>query len=83
MDLELKHIPQLGPCRGDFAPTTDMAFKSHTFVSKGWRSWCQRVLTYPPFMDILQKVHLVHTVLVFASLVIRKDSKNLLSLLYR
>lgn len=34
-------------------------------------------------MDILQRVHLVHTVLVFSGLGISKDSKSLLSLLYR
>ena len=34
-------------------------------------------------MDILQRVHLVHTVLVFSSLDINKDSESLLSLLYR
>ena len=34
-------------------------------------------------MDILQKVHLVHTVLVFSGLEISKDSESLLSLLYR
>ena len=33
-------------------------------------------------MDILQKVCLVHTVLVFSSLDINKDSESLLSLLY-
>ena len=38
MDLELKHIPRLGTCRGDFAPTIDVVFKSHTSVSRGWRS---------------------------------------------
>ena len=40
MDLELNHIPQLGTCRADFAPTTDVVFKFHTSVSKGWRCWC-------------------------------------------
>ena len=35
MDLELKHIPRLGTCRGDFAPTVDVVFKSHTSVSRG------------------------------------------------
>ena len=34
-------------------------------------------------MDILQRVHLVHTVFVFSSLNINKDSESLLSLLYR
>ena len=34
-------------------------------------------------MDILQWVHLVHTVLVFSGLDISKDSESLLSLLYR
>ena len=38
MDLDLKHVPQLGIYRGDFAPTTNMVFKSDTSVSKGWRS---------------------------------------------
>jgi len=38
-DLELKHIPRLGTCRGDFVPIIDVVFKSHTLVSKGWRSW--------------------------------------------
>ena len=82
MDLDLKHIPRLGTCRGDFAPTTVVVFKSHTSVSKGWRSCCQRVLTHPPFMDILQKVCLVHTVLAFSNLDISKDNESLLSLLY-
>ena len=53
MDLELKHIPWPSTCKGDFAPTTDVGFKSHTSIYKGWRSWCQRVLTHPPFMDTL------------------------------
>ena len=53
MDLELKHIPRLGTCRGDFAPTIDVVFKSHTSVSKGWRSWCRKVLAHPSFMDNL------------------------------
>ena len=53
MDLELKYIPRLGTCKGDFAPTIDVVFKSHTSVSRGWRSWCRRVLAHPPFMDIL------------------------------
>jgi len=44
MDLDLKHIPRLGTCRGDFAPTTDVVFKSQPSISKGWRSWCRRVL---------------------------------------
>ena len=35
MDVELKHILQLGTCRGDFTPTTDVVFKSHTSFSKG------------------------------------------------
>ena len=38
MDLELKHIPRLGTCRGDFAPTIDVVFKAHTSVSRGWSS---------------------------------------------
>ena len=38
MDLEVKHVPRLGTCNGDFAPTIDVVFKSHTSVSKGWRS---------------------------------------------
>ena len=80
MDLDLKHVPQLDTYIGDFAPTIDEFFKSHTPVSKGWRSWCQRV--HPPFMDILQKVQLVHIVLVFFGLDISQDSENLLSLLY-
>jgi len=63
MDLDLKHIPQLGTCRGDVTSTTDVVFKSHTSIFKGWRSWCRRVLTHPPFVEILQKVHLgVHCV---------------------
>lgn len=45
MDLDQKHIPRLGTCKGDFASTTNMVFKSHTSVSKGWRSWCRMVLT--------------------------------------
>ena len=53
MDLEFKHIHWLGTCRRDFAPTTNVVFKSHTSISKRWRSWCKRVLTHPPFMDIL------------------------------
>ena len=83
MDLELKHIPRLGTCSGDFAPTIDVVFKSHTSVSKGWRSWCRRGLAHPPFMDILQKVKLVETILVFSNLEISKDSESLLFLLYR
>ena len=51
MDLEVKHVPRLSTCKGDFAPTIDVVFKSHTSVSKGWR--CQRALIHPPFMDIL------------------------------
>ena len=35
MDLELNHIPRLGTCSGDFAPTIDVVFKSHTSVSRG------------------------------------------------
>ena len=38
MDLELKHIPRLDTCRGNFAPTIDVVFKSHTSVCRGWRS---------------------------------------------
>ena len=38
LDLDLKHVPRLGTCRGDFAPSIDMVFKSHTSVFKGWRS---------------------------------------------
>ena len=38
MDLEVKHVPRLDTCKGDFAPTIDVVFKSHTSVSKGWRS---------------------------------------------
>jgi len=38
IDLELKHIPKLGTCRGDYAPTIDVVFKSHTSVSRGWKS---------------------------------------------
>ena len=83
MNLDLKHIPWLGTCKGDFAPTTNVVFKSYTSVSKDWRSWCRRVLTHPPFMDILQMVHLVHTMLVFSGLDISKDSESLLSLFYR
>ena len=33
-DLELKCIPRLETCRGDFAPTIDVIFKSHTSISK-------------------------------------------------
>lgn len=80
-DLELKHIPRLDTCRGDFAPTIVVIFKSHTSISKDWRSWCRRVLTHPHFMDILQKVHLVHTMLVFSGLDINKDNESLFSLL--
>ena len=40
MDLDLKHILRLGTCRGDFSPTADVVFKSHTSVSWGWKSWC-------------------------------------------
>ena len=32
--LDLEDIPWLGTCRRDFAPTIDMVFKYHTFVSK-------------------------------------------------
>ena len=53
MDQDLKHIPRPGICRGDFAPTIYVVFKSHTSVSRGWRSWYQRVLAHLPFMDIL------------------------------
>ena len=81
MDLDLKHIPWLDTCTGDFAPTTDVVFKYHTSVSRVWRSWCRKVLTHPPFMDILQKVRLEHTVLAFSNLDINKDSESLLSLL--
>ena len=35
MDLELKHIPRLSTCKGDFTPTIDVVFKSHTSISKG------------------------------------------------
>ena len=83
MDLELKHIPRLGTCKEDFAPTIDVVFKSHNSVPEGWKSWCRRVLTYPPFVDILQRVKLVETILVFSNLEISKDSESLLSLLYR
>ena len=82
MNLELKHTPRLSTCRGDFSPTIDVVFKSHTSVSKGWRSWCRRVLAHPPFMEILQRVKLVETILVFSNLKISKDNKSLLSLLY-
>ena len=34
-------------------------------------------------MEILQKVHLVHTMLAFSNLDISKDSESLISLLYR
>ena len=40
MDSDLKHIPQLGTCRGDVSSTTDVVFKSHTSISNGWRNWC-------------------------------------------
>ena len=40
------------------------------------------MLAHLPFMDILQRAHLVHTILVFSSLEICKDSESLLSLLY-
>ena len=83
MDLDLKHIPRLGTYKGDFAPTTNVIFKSHTSVSKGWSNWCRRVLTHPPFMDILQRVHLLQTVLSFSNLDISKDSESLHSLLYQ
>ena len=82
MDLDLKHIPRLGTYRGDFAPTIDVVFKSYTSISKGWRSCCRRVLAHAPFIDILQRVHLVHTVLVFSGLDISKDNESLISLLY-
>ena len=35
MDLDLKHIPQLGTCKGDVASTIDVVFEFHTSVSKG------------------------------------------------
>lgn len=41
------------------------------------------MLTHPPFINILEKVQLMHTVLVFSGLDINKDSESLLSLLYR
>ena len=83
MDLELKHIPRLDTCKGDFSPTIDVVFKSHPSVFKGWRSWCRRVLAHPPFVDILQRVKFVETILVFSNLEINKDSESLLSFLYR
>ena len=82
MDLELKHIPRLGTCRRDFSPTIDVVFKSHTSISRGWKSWCRMVFAYPPIMDILQRVKFVETNLVFSNLEISKDSESLLSLLY-
>ena len=82
MDLDLKHIPRLRTCRGDFASTTNVVFKSHTSISKDWRSWRERVLTHPPFMDILQKVRLVHIVLVFFGLDISKDNESAYFLSY-
>ena len=82
MDLELKHIPRLGTCRRDFSPTIDVVFKSHTSISRGWKSWCRMVFAHPPFMDILQRVKFVETNLVFSNLEISKDSESLLSLLY-
>ena len=82
MDLELKHILRLDTCRGDFSPTINVVFKSHLFLGS-WRSLCQRVFAYPPFMDILQRVKFVETILVFPNLEISKDSESLLSLLYR
>ena len=48
MDLDLKPIPRLDTCRGDFASTIDVVIKFHTSVSRGWRSWCQKVLAHPP-----------------------------------
>ena len=83
MDLELKRIPRLGTYKGDFGPTVDVVFKSHTSISRGWRSWCRRVLAHPSFMDILQRVKLVNTILVFSNLEINKDNESLLSLLYQ
>ena len=53
MDLELKYILRLSTCKGDFSPTIDVVFKSHTSDSRGWRSWCRRVLAHPPFVEIL------------------------------
>ena len=41
------------------------------------------VLAHPLFMDNLQRVKLVNTILMFSSLEISKDSESLLSLLYR
>ena len=35
IDLDLKHIPWLDTCIGDFAPTTNVVFKYHTSISKG------------------------------------------------
>ena len=35
MDLDLKHIPLLGTCKGDVTSTIDVVFKFHTSVSKG------------------------------------------------
>uniref|UniRef100_A0A2N9J539 Uncharacterized protein n=1 Tax=Fagus sylvatica TaxID=28930 RepID=A0A2N9J539_FAGSY len=42
MDIDLKQIPCLVVSRGDFAPSVDVVFKSHT-SSKGWKSWCQHL----------------------------------------
>ena len=41
------------------------------------------VLAHPLFMDNLQRVKLVNTILMFSSLEISKDSESLLSFLYR
>ena len=41
------------------------------------------VLAHPLFMDNLQRVKLVNTILMFSSLEISKDNESLLSLLYR
>lgn len=83
IDLDLKHIPWLGTYRGDFDPSTNVVFKSHTSISKGKRSWCRRVLTNPFYVKILQKVQLMDIILVFSWLDISKDTEGLLSLLYR
>ena len=40
IDLDLKHVPRLGTCRGDFSLSTDVVFKSYTYIYKGWRSQC-------------------------------------------
>ena len=83
MDLDLKPIPRLDTCRGDFASTIDVVIKFHTSVSRGWRSWCQKVLAHPPSWTFYKGCALCPQYFFFSGLEISKDSESLVSLLYR